>query len=326
MVTSSTSNQDTVINPTNITYLEHVVVQLSLTLSAQDENVQYDYSDYYDALYDDVPRVDGILYHEQARRGDISVSLTSPQGTTSILLPYRNRDFINTNGYFHWPFMSLHFWGENPIGNWMSTVSYRSTVGKVKVSNVKVVLYGTKSKPDSVKKIPSICPSSCVQTKHCYSVHCDSCKNFRDPQTLQCLNSCPNGTTVFSNYCIDPNSDFNFTAIPGQSTSTITTISPTATISKVTITTTLKGRNKTGYSSSLLYYKQPSLYLVSTTADYTMSQSTSTPSSTNAFNIKDEDKLKPPHAGISGCSSMVQLSVTLLSLCSFTLSVIVFTL
>ena len=50
--------------------------------------------------------------------------------------------------------MSLHFWGEYPIGNWMCTVSYCSTIGKVKVSNVKVVLYGTKSTSDSVKKIP----------------------------------------------------------------------------------------------------------------------------------------------------------------------------
>ena len=324
MVTSSASNQDTVINPTNITYLEHVVVQLSLTLLAQD--VQYDYSDYYNALYDDVPRVDDILYHEQARRGDISVSLTSPQGTTSTLLPYRNRDFINTNGYFHWPFMSLHFWGENPIGDWMCTVSYRTTVGNVKVSNVKVVLYGTKTTPDSVKKIPSVCPLSCVQTKHCFSVHCDSCKNFRDPQTLQCLNSCPNGTTVFSNYCIDPNSDFNFTAMPGQSTSIITTISSTSTTSKLITTTTLKSRDKIGYFSSLSYYKQLSSYLFSTTAYYKMSKSSFTPTITNTYNIHDEDKFKPLHAGISGCSNMVQFSVSLLSLCSLTLSVIAFTL
>ena len=185
--------------------------------------------------------------------------------------------------------MSLHFWGEYPIGNWMCTVSYRSTIGKVKVSNVKVVLYSTKSTSDSVKK------NTCVQTKHCFSVHCDSCKNFRDPQT------------VFSNYCIDPNSDFNHTAMSGQSTSIITRISPTS--SKVIITTTLKGRDKTGYSSSLLYYKHPSLYLVSTTADYTMSLSTSTPVSTIAFSIKDEDKVKSPNARISGCSNMVQLLV-----------------
>ena len=145
-------------------------------------------------------------------------------------------------------------------------------------------------------------------------MHCDSCKNFRDPQVLQCLNSCPNGTTVFSNYCIDPNRDFNYTAMPGQSTSIITTISPTS--SKVTITTTLKDRDKTGYSSSLLYYKQPLLYLVSTIADYTMSQSTSTPASTNAFSIKDEDKLKSPNAGISGCSNMVQLSISLYIKCN----------
>ena len=104
------------------------------------------------------------------------------------------------------------------------------------MSNVKVVLYGTKSTSDSVKKIPSICPISYVQTKHWFSVHCDSCKNLRDPQT------------VFSNYCIDPNSDFNHTAMPGQSTSIITRISSTS--SKVIITTTLKGRDKIDYHIS----------------------------------------------------------------------------
>ena len=106
----------------------------------------------------------------------------------------------------------------------MCTISYCSIIGKVKVSNVKVVLYGTKSTPDSVKKYLQYVHHHVYRLSIAFLCIVIAVKNFRDPQTLQCLNSCPNGTKVFSNYCIDPSSVFNFTAIPGQSTSTITTI------------------------------------------------------------------------------------------------------
>ena len=56
-----------------------------------------------------------------ALRGDIQVELVSPNGTKSILLPYRNYDFVNVEGYDSWPFMSVHYWGENPQGTWTIT-------------------------------------------------------------------------------------------------------------------------------------------------------------------------------------------------------------
>ena len=77
------------------------------------------------------------------RRGDIKILLTSPQGTTSTLLPYRNYDYINANGYSSWPFMSVHHWGENPVGRWTLRVYFKSTSGYVSVSGVRMTLYGT---------------------------------------------------------------------------------------------------------------------------------------------------------------------------------------
>ena len=36
---------------------------------------------------------------DHPKRGDIRVELTSPQGTVSVLLPNRDNDFINDEGY-----------------------------------------------------------------------------------------------------------------------------------------------------------------------------------------------------------------------------------
>lgn len=52
-----------------------------------------------------------------SRRGDISLHLTSPKGTTSTLLPKRRND-RNIGKFDNWPFMSVHFWGEDPTGTW----------------------------------------------------------------------------------------------------------------------------------------------------------------------------------------------------------------
>ena len=59
------------VNPTtsNITFMEHVVVNMSLSIV-----YMYNFSDY--------------GYYRFPKRGDIRVELTSPQGTVSILLPY----------------------------------------------------------------------------------------------------------------------------------------------------------------------------------------------------------------------------------------------
>ncbi|CAL4163576.1 unnamed protein product, partial [Meganyctiphanes norvegica] len=51
-----------------------------------------------------------------------NVYIISPQGTTSQVLTYRPSDIRGT-GFNDWPFMSVHFWGENPNGLW--TVALR---------------------------------------------------------------------------------------------------------------------------------------------------------------------------------------------------------
>lgn len=38
-------------------------------------------------------------------------------GTSTVLLAERERD-RSPNGFKNWDFMSVHTWGENPIGTW----------------------------------------------------------------------------------------------------------------------------------------------------------------------------------------------------------------
>lgn len=52
-----------------------------------------------------------------ARRGDLQIQLTSPQGTKSTLLAKRPHD-VSKAGFNQWPFMSVHTWGERPHGTW----------------------------------------------------------------------------------------------------------------------------------------------------------------------------------------------------------------
>jgi proprotein convertase subtilisin/kexin type 5 len=50
-------------------------------------------------------------------RGNLKLILTSPQGTPSVLLMERPRDVVSSN-FDDWPFLSVHYWGENPLGRW----------------------------------------------------------------------------------------------------------------------------------------------------------------------------------------------------------------
>ena len=114
---------------------------------------EFDYDDFYDAIYDyynDIDRIYDWLQSPHPRRGDIKIELTSPHGTTSVLLPYRNYDFVNEEGYDDWPFMSVHFWGENPVGTWTLKITYKSGSGYVTMSGLSMTLYGTATVPTAV--------------------------------------------------------------------------------------------------------------------------------------------------------------------------------
>ena len=58
-------------------------------------------------------------------RGALVLTLVSPSGTRSRLLGRRPRD--KRRGSFNaWPFMSTHFWGEQPEGSWTLLVENAS--------------------------------------------------------------------------------------------------------------------------------------------------------------------------------------------------------
>ena len=123
---------------------------MSLSIEGVTPYLEYDYddlNDYEGDIYD-------WLEDSHPRRGDIKIELTSPQGTKSILLPYRNYDFISAEGYDDWPFMSVHFWGENPIGTWTLKITYKSGSGYVSMSGLSMTLHGTATIPTAISSIP----------------------------------------------------------------------------------------------------------------------------------------------------------------------------
>ncbi|CAI4229915.1 unnamed protein product [Auanema sp. JU1783] len=56
-----------------------------------------------------------------SKRGDLKLTVFSPSGTRSVLLPPRPQDF-NSNGFHKWPFLSVQQWGEDPRGTWILMV------------------------------------------------------------------------------------------------------------------------------------------------------------------------------------------------------------
>ena len=103
--------------------------------------------------------------------------------------------------------MSVHYWGENPVGTWTLKVTYRSGSGYVYMSGLSMTLYGTETTPTAVSSIPSTCHSYCA--RDCSGEgpgDCDICSNLRNASNLQCVDECPPGTHLCKRYCL-PDSD-----------------------------------------------------------------------------------------------------------------------
>lgn len=194
------------------------MVEVSLSLEGFSQ--RYDYSNYTevsDFLGNPYDRTEfeRIVNHRGARRGDVSISLLSPHRTRSILLPYRTRDFINTEGFSSWPFMSVIHWSEDPQGLWSLLVSYRSLTGYVSVTNLTVTMYGTTAIPEAVRRIPSECDVGCRgRCAAAGPTFCDSCRNFRNASTLECVDSCADGLEIHNGYCIDPLANNTYRYMP----------------------------------------------------------------------------------------------------------------
>ena len=183
----------------NVRFIEHTIAQLSLGfVGVTEDYINNEYQDLDDYLYDN----DNTSYILPLRnRGDLQIELLSPSGTRSILLPYRNYDVV-PGMYRNWPFMSVHFWGENPAGQWTLTVRHRGRNGTVSLVVHNVTFYGTADIPAAVQRIPTQCDPMCA--RGCAAAgpeFCDACDNLRNADTLECINRCPSGYTEKNGYC-----------------------------------------------------------------------------------------------------------------------------
>ena len=213
-------------NSNNVTFLEHVVITLSLNIQGQNQIVGI--SDLIGSLNAGGSIIDFLRSQgNHPKRGDIRVELTSPQGTVSNLLPNRDYDFVNDAGYSSWPFMSVHHWGEDPTGQWTLRVSFDtvSLTAHVAITSFDMRLYGTMEIPAAVANIPTNCHPYCARgCSGPTAADCDVCRNYRLNSTLECVISCPQGTTEQNNYCFDtPLSTTTAVNIETTTTSPITT-------------------------------------------------------------------------------------------------------
>ncbi|XP_033633165.1 endoprotease bli-like [Asterias rubens] len=105
------------------------------------------------------------ISYQAPRRGDVSLTIWSPQGTPSELLSTRKND-NTTQSVDEFPFMSLRNWDENPNGVWRLEVEHHHTPpgvqsqeedlpdiprGSSKVArftSFQLVLYGTNDDAD----------------------------------------------------------------------------------------------------------------------------------------------------------------------------------
>ena len=186
------------VSDVNISSLEHTVVTLSLTIILSPHDRVFNLTDFYEAEEDEDTSISDWLRATHPRRGDVEIRLRSPSGTSSTLLPFRDYDFINSEGYHNWGFMSVHFWGERPAGVWTLTTSYRSSSGSVLLSNVTLTGFGVSVTPseNDGSEVCELCLRGCVRGV------CDSCSQLRLNETLECVSVCPNSTTEYNGYCI----------------------------------------------------------------------------------------------------------------------------
>ncbi|CAL8336403.1 unnamed protein product [Merluccius merluccius] len=112
---------------------------------------------------------------EYTRRGDLHITLTSPSGTTTVLLAERERD-TSSNGFRNWDFMSVHTWGEDPAGTW--TLRITDTSGRMenegRILSWKLILHGTSEKPKHMKTARVYVPYNAVQNDRRGVEHMDT--------------------------------------------------------------------------------------------------------------------------------------------------------
>ncbi|CAH8438525.1 unnamed protein product [Schistosoma rodhaini] len=200
--TNKLNKRSTSENGTPIRYLEHVQV-------------------YADIVYE--------------RRGLLQLSVISPSGTLSVLLPPRTHDEHSGDiAMLRWPVTTVQFWGENAVGTWQIRLDsiLGTEISRADPDNIKgfwrsvwIVAYGTdefpiRLKPPTSERPPPpewfksfskyvvddrdwhkvyTCHSECAPggcTGPAADQCLSGCKHFAT-ESRQCVSVCPLGTTAF---------------------------------------------------------------------------------------------------------------------------------
>ena len=92
--------------------------------------------------------VQAVVTVNATRRGDLNINMTSPMGTTSILLSRCPQDATAKVGFDKWPFMTTHTWGEDARATWTLELGFvRSAPQKGMLKQWTLMLHGTQSAP-----------------------------------------------------------------------------------------------------------------------------------------------------------------------------------
>ncbi|XP_067933501.1 neuroendocrine convertase 1-like [Watersipora subatra] len=98
--------------------------------------------------------VELVMTASYSKRGDLSLDLTSAQGSRVSMMRPRDNDFNNI-GYIQWPFMSIQTWGEKPHGEWQLHVWDDKSITEDdrhgQVLQVTLRIFGTKEMPHVMK-------------------------------------------------------------------------------------------------------------------------------------------------------------------------------
>lgn len=99
-----------------------------------------------------IEHVQAFISVQSTRRGDLTMNMTSPMNTNSLLLQRRPRDDDSSVGLNEWPFVSVQYWGERPAGTWTIRIQLKGLKQEMaQVTKWKLAIHGT---TDAWKYLP----------------------------------------------------------------------------------------------------------------------------------------------------------------------------